>query len=73
MEILLWLLPAALATVLAMAWVGWVSRSGRALDDGGRARQAERMGQALARPVPQGQTSRRERSHGVVVRRRDAA
>ena len=29
MEILLWLVPAAVVTVLAMLWVSWLGRDGR--------------------------------------------
>jgi len=68
-EILLWLLPAVLATCAAMAWVGWVGRERpeRARSDADQ----ERLGQALMRPMPE-QRRRprpRERSTGVAVRR----
>ena len=69
MEILLWLLPAVLATCAAMAWVGWVGRERpeRARSDADQ----ERLGHALMRPMPE-QRRRprpRERSTGVAVRR----
>ena len=70
MEILLWLVPAAVTTVLAMLWVSWVSRDGRGEVD--RAVAVERLGKALARDLPAG-TRRtaapaRDRSTGIAVR-----
>lgn len=47
MEILFWLLPAALATAVAMAWVGWWGREGRGEVD--RETAARRLGEALTR------------------------
>ncbi|WP_207010025.1 hypothetical protein [Nocardioides aromaticivorans] len=47
MEILLWLLPAAVATVVAMAWVAWWGREGRGEVD--RETAARRLGEALSR------------------------
>lgn len=46
-EILFWLLPAAVATVVAMAWVGWWGREGRGEVD--RETAARRLGEALSR------------------------
>lgn len=67
MEILLWLLPAALATGLAMLWAGWAGR-----DRTGRERteaDAARLGAALSKPMPQAaRRPERERSTGVAVR-----
>ena len=69
MEILLWLVPPAVVTVLAMLWVGWWGREGRGEVD--RETAVRRMGEALGReprvrvvvrPQP------RERSTGVAVR-----
>lgn len=47
MEILFWLLPAAAATAVAMAWVGWWGREGRGEVD--RETAAQRLGEALSR------------------------
>lgn len=49
MEILFWLLPAALVTVGAMLWVAWVGRVRPGEDD---EVVLERMGEALTRPLP---------------------
>lgn len=69
MEILLWLLPAAVTTGLAMAWAAW---AGRARPERERSEaDQERLAAALRRPLPQ-QARRpersRERSTGVAVR-----
>jgi len=68
-EILLWLLPAVVATCAAMAWVGWVGR-----DRPERERSEadlERFARALMRPVPEerARPRQRERSTGVAQRR----
>lgn len=47
MEILLWLVPSVVVTVVAMAWVGWVGRDGRGEVD--RDAAIEKMGRALAK------------------------
>jgi hypothetical protein len=68
-EILLWLVPPVVVTVLAMAWVGWVGREGRGAVDQDEA--VRRLGAALERE-PQRPTRlppRRERSTGVALRR----
>ena len=70
MEILLWLLPAALITGLAMVWAGWVGRE-RPERERTPAEQ-ERFAEAILRPLPQAARNRprsRERSTGVAVRR----
>jgi len=69
-EILLWLLPAAVLTGLAMLWAGWVGRQRpeRARTEA----EAERFAEAILRPLPPATRSRprpRERSTGVAVRR----
>ncbi len=70
MEILLWLAPAAVVTVVAMLWVSWVSRDGRGEVD--RDVAAARLGKALAKELPA--RSRRtpppvrDRSTGIAVR-----
>jgi hypothetical protein len=69
-EILLWLVPPVVVTLLAMAWVGWVGREGRGAVD--REEAVRRLGEALERPRPQPALPaprRRERSTGVAVRR----
>ncbi len=47
MEILLWLLPAAVLTLASMAWVAWWGRAGRGEVD--RETAARRLGEALTR------------------------
>lgn len=71
MEILLWLVPAGVATVVAMLWVGWWGREGRGQVD--RETAARRLGEALSRErgqrpgyaVPEREE---ERSTGVALR-----
>jgi len=46
-EILLWLLPAAVVTLASMAWVAWWGREGRGEVD--RETAARRLGEALSR------------------------
>ncbi len=70
-EILWWLAPPAVATVLAMLWVSWLGRAGRGQVDPEVA--ARRLGRAMSRPsrVPP-RTARPvrpgERSAGIAVR-----
>jgi hypothetical protein len=72
-EILLWLVPPVVVTVLAMAWVGWVGREGRGQVD--REEAVRRLGEALERTAEQAQhrpvrlPRRRQRSTGVALRR----
>ena len=70
MEILLWLVPAAVVTVVAMAWVSWMSRDGRGEVE--RDVAVERLGKALGKEMPAGtrRTSApaRDRSTGIAVR-----
>ena len=70
MEILLWLVPAAVVTVMAMAWVSWMSRDGRGEVE--RDVAVERLGKALGKEMPAGtrRTSApaRDRSTGIAVR-----
>lgn len=47
MEILLWLAPAAVVTLVTMLWVGWWGREGRGEVD--RETAARRLGEALSR------------------------
>lgn len=70
MEILLWLLPAAVITGLAMSWAAWVGRE-RPERERTPAEQ-ERFAEAILRPLPPATRNRpraRERSTGVAVRR----
>ena len=70
MQILLWLVPPVVVTLVAMAWVGWVGREGRGEVD--REESLRRLGEALDRTQPSrpvGLPHRRERSTGVAVRR----
>jgi hypothetical protein len=68
-EILLWLVPPVVVTVLAMAWVGWVGREGRGAVDQDEA--VRRLSAALERDPhrPTRLPRRRERSTGVALRR----
>jgi len=69
-QILLWLVPPVVVTLVAMAWVGWLGREGRGEVD--REEAVRRLGAALDRPQPPRPArlpSRRLRSTGVAVRR----
>ena len=70
MEVLLWLAPAVVVTVLAMVWVSWVGRDGRGEVD--RDVAVQRLGRALDKELPAGtrRTSApaRDRSTGIAVR-----
>ena len=75
MEILLWLVPSVVVTVLAMLWVGWLGREGRGEVDRDVAvrRLAERPGAGPApdrRPAPgyAAPQPERDRSTGIAVR-----
>lgn len=78
MEILLWLVPTAAVTVVAMVWVAWLGREGRGEVD--RDVAVQRLAGALQREHPATLTQRpvapRDRSTGIAVRpsraRRDA-
>ena len=69
MEILLWLVPPAVVTVVAMLWVGWVGRERRGEVD--REVAVRRLGEALGRrpqqPYAAGRRDR-DRSTGIAVR-----
>ena len=52
MEILLWLVPAAVVSMAAMAWVSWIGRDGRGEID--RDVAVQRLGRALAKELPAG-------------------
>lgn len=71
MEILWWLAPPAVVTVLAMAWAGW---RGRERTEVSREVAIARMGEALAKP-PRAESYRApqpsretDRSTGIAVR-----
>jgi hypothetical protein len=70
MEILLWLVPPAVVTVVAMLWVGWIGREGRGEVD--REVAVRRLGEALARQPQQARHAAdrrdRDRSTGIAVR-----
>lgn len=69
MTILLWLLPAVLATLAAMVFVSWIGRQ-RPARERTEAEQ-ERFAAAIAKPLPQ-QRPRpavRDRSTGVAPRK----
>lgn len=70
MEILLWLVPPAVVTVVAMVWVAWIGREGRGEVD--RETAVRRMGEALGREPGVRTVVHRphERSTGVAVRAR---
>jgi hypothetical protein len=69
-EILLWLVPAAVVALGAMAWVSWAGRDGRGEVD--RDVAVERLGRAITKELPAGtrRTSApvRDRSTGIAVR-----
>jgi hypothetical protein len=70
-QILWWLAPPLVATVLAMLWVSWLGREGRGEVD--REVAVRRLGEAMAKPtrVAPRRTALRapgERSTGVAVR-----
>jgi len=72
-EILWWLAPPVVATVLAMLWVAWLGREGRGQVD--REVAVRRLGNAMAKPsrvAPRPAQSRvpgpGDRSTGVAVR-----
>ena len=70
MQILLWLVPPVVVTLVAMAWVGWVGREGRGEVD--RDEAVRRLGAALDQEQPKPPARlprRRERSTGVALRR----
>jgi hypothetical protein len=69
-EILLWLAPAVVVTVLAMAWVSWLGREGRGEID--RDEAARRLTKAMQKDSPVLRKARprdlSDRSTGVAVR-----
>ncbi len=78
-EILLWWLPPALVTVVAMGWVSWLGRARDSGPDRSDAAQ-ERFAAAIMRDLPSKVTRQsaaarpvRERSTGIAVRPSQAA
>ena len=74
MEILLWWLPPAIVTGIAMLWVGWLGRARDLSPDRSEAAQ-ERFAAAIMKDLPTRVTSQvsaprpvRERSTGIAVR-----
>jgi hypothetical protein len=69
-EILLWLVPPAVVTLLAMAWVSWLGREGRGEVD--REEAVRRMTRAMGKDNPGLHKPRpvvaRDRSTGIAVR-----
>ncbi|HWI43665.1 MAG TPA: hypothetical protein VNS81_08590 [Nocardioides sp.] len=73
MEILLWLLPAAVVTLAASVGVAWWGRESRGRDVADREAAARRLGEALARAerrLPGYAAERRtpDRSSGIALR-----
>jgi len=70
-EILLWLVPPAVVTLVAMAWVSWLGREGRGEVD--REESVRRLTKAMEKEHPGARRPRpvtaRDRSTGVAVRR----
>lgn len=70
MEILLWLVPPAVVTLVAMVWVSWLGREGRGQVD--REVAVRRLAQALQQEPPSHASHRprpvRDRSTGIAVR-----
>ncbi|QBR91883.1 hypothetical protein EXE57_06045 [Nocardioides euryhalodurans] len=69
-EILLWLVPSAVVTVVAMLWVAWLGREGRGeVDrDVAVARLAAAMQRDHAAAGRERPTAPRDRSTGIAVR-----
>jgi len=69
-EILLWLVPPAVVTLLSMAWVSWLGREGRGEVD--REEAVRRMSKAMAKDNPGLRKARPvavvDRSTGIAVR-----
>jgi hypothetical protein len=70
-EILLWLVPAAVVTVVAMGWAAWAGRPQREQRDRSEAAY-ERFARAIAKAHPAAGRPRpsvvRDRSTGIAVR-----
>ena len=74
MQILLWLVPPVVVTLVAMAWVSWAGRARPVGDDrseSARERERLRFAAAIMREHPGAtprRTTPRDRSTGVAVR-----
>ncbi|MBF4160704.1 hypothetical protein [Nocardioides acrostichi] len=69
MEILLWLVPSVVVTLLACCWVGWAGRERREVD---REVLLARMAAGMNKETPlryAAPTPPRDRSTGIAVRR----
>lgn len=69
MEILWWLVPSGVVTLVAMVWVGWLGREGRGEVDPEVA--VRRLAKALAKEAPRPRLPEprpRERNTGIAVR-----
>lgn len=69
MEILLWLVPPGVVTVVAMAWVTWLGREGRGEVD--RDVAVRRLGEAMQKDLPTSHAPRSpslDHSTGIAVR-----
>lgn len=72
MEILWWWAPAAVVTLLSVAWVSWYGRDGRGEVD--RDEAVKRMAEALTKQTPEPRGTEtvvqrpRNRSTGIAVR-----
>lgn len=75
MEILLWMVPPAVVTCVAMLWIGWLGREGRGEVD--RDVAVRRLAKALQKESPAHTAHRptpvRDRSTGIAVRPSRAA
>ena len=75
MEILLWLVPTGVVTLVAMLWVSWLGREGRGEVD--RDVAVQRLAAAMQRDHPGAGRDRpvaaRDRSTGIAVRPSRAA
>jgi hypothetical protein len=72
-DILLWLAPAVVVTVLAMCWVGWVGRERPEVD---REVLVKRLEKGLTKETPLRYAAPRpprDRSTGIAVRRSRAS
>lgn len=70
-EILWWLAPAVVVTVLAMAWVGWVGRDLDPQDEKAKEKAQQKLAEAILREHPGQVLTRRkpaDRSTGIAVR-----
>jgi hypothetical protein len=71
-QVLWWLVPPLVATLLAMGWASWAGRTRHDVGRDDSKEALERMQRAIARPTPSKGTPVRstalEPTHGVAVR-----